>query len=409
VPPAASPPDQGEAAAPPGAKAPPPPEEFAEKVACPHCGDTNSHWLPDKGVMRCDTCRSTFQLDAQGVAHIVNDDVAGLRGTELSAGAGQDVDAAEAEDQVYTFRCPTCGAEVVVQAAANLATVKCHWCRNTLTWSDRINNGAKPDGIVPFALTREQAKAKMQAFLKRRRAFANRKFLAEYSLENIQPVYFPYFMVDINAKADHAGQAAHLVRKYTKGSDNNKTTYYDYDVYAFQRRFDLYVNDLLVPSNADFANLDNQLNTNNIINSVAPWHTASVVPYSPQYLQGEYRAERRSSNVGQIRPQVMNQVMDISHIQANQTMRFYDHGIAYQHDDLQVQGERWVTLLCPVWLYSYLEVKKGKRMLHYIAVNGTTGETMGSVPTNKARMLVVAAIAEVIGIIGAALWWVFAG
>ena len=359
--------------------------------------------------MRCDTCRATFQLDSTGVGQIVNDNVAGLSGTELSSGAGQDVDTAEPDNQVYTFRCPSCGSDLVVQAVENLPTVKCHWCRNTLTWSDRINNGARPDGIVPFALTREQAKAKMEGFLKRRRAFANRKFLRDYSLENIQPVYFPYFMVDVNAKSFHAGQGAHLVRKYSHGSGNDKTTYYDYDVYAFQRRFDLYVNDLLVPSNAAFAHQDAKLNTNNIINSVAPWQTSAAVPYSPQYLQGEYRAERRTSNVGQLHGQVMNQVMDISHVQANRTMPRYNHGIAYQQDDLQVQGERWVTLLCPVWLYSYLEIKKGKPMLHYIAVNGTTGETMGSVPTNKALMLAVAGVAEVVGIVGAVIWLVLGG
>ena len=354
--------------------------------------------------MRCDTCRSTFTLDASGVAHIVNDDVAGLHGVELSAGSSQDVATEQADQQVTTLRCPTCGAEVVIGDVSNLVTVKCHWCRNTLTLNDRIANGARPDGLVPFILPREQAMAKMQGFLKKRRSFASRKFLRQFSADNIQPVYFPYFMVDVNAKSNHAGHAAHLVRRYTKGSGDNEKTYYDYDVYRFERHFDLYVNDLLVQANAAFANLDNRVNTNNIINAVAPWPSSAVVPYTPQFLQGGYRAERRTSNVDGIRPLVMNQVVDISHAQANQTMQYYNHGIAYQFDDVQVQGERWVTLLCPVWLYSYLEIKGSKRLLHYIAINGVTGETIGSVPTSKARMLVVSAVAEVVGIIGAAAW-----
>jgi len=359
--------------------------------------------------MRCDTCRSTFTLDASGVAHIVNDNVAALVGTELSAGARQDVSAQQVDAEVVTLRCPACGAEVVVQAASNLATVRCHWCRNNLTPNDRIANGARPDGLVPFSVTREQAEEKMSRFLKRRRTFANREFLRSYSLANIQPVYFPYFMVDINAKSDHAGYSAHLQRRYTSGSGNDKTTYYDYDVYQFGRRFSLHINDLLVQSNAEFATLDNRVNTNNIINAVAPWPSGSVVPYSAHYLQGEYRAERRTSNVDDMRGLVMDQAVDISRAQANQTLAFYNHGIAYSQDNVQVLGDRWVTLLCPVWLYSYMQKKKGKPMLHYIAVNGVTGETIGSVPTNRLRMLAVSAVAQVIGMIGGTIWLVLGG
>lgn len=404
---AEAPPAQPAQEPPPVAAPPAPPgQDFAERVSCPKCGGADTAWVVELGQMRCQDCRSTFVLDASGVASLVNDDVANLRGSEFSVGASQDV--AESEDQVMTLRCPSCGAEMVVQAA-NLAGVKCHWCRNQLSPANRIPNGARPDGIVPFTVTREQAKASMQEFLKKRRAFANRKFLAQYTLENIQPVYFPYFMVDLNAKADHRGLGAHLVRKHTKKQGDSSTTYYDYDIYSFERRFDLLVNDLLVPSNAEFANQDARLNTHNIINSVAPWDTHATVPYDPHYLQGEFRAERRTSNVSEVRGLVGGQLVDISHVQANKTMPYYDHGVMYQHDDVQVQGERWVTLLCPVWVYSYLEVRSKGPMLHYIAVNGTNGKTIGSVPTSKARMLVVAGVAQVVGMVAGVIWLILGG
>ena len=44
----------------------------------------------------------------------------------------------------------------------------------------------------------------------------------------------------------------------------------------------------------------------------------------------------------------------------------------------------------PVWLYSYYHVDRGKGMVHYIAVNGRTGETMGSVPVSRGRLLAAA-------------------
>jgi len=44
----------------------------------------------------------------------------------------------------------------------------------------------------------------------------------------------------------------------------------------------------------------------------------------------------------------------------------------------------------PVWLYSYYHEGKGRGLVHYIAVNGRTGETMGSVPISHPRLAAAA-------------------
>jgi hypothetical protein len=43
-----------------------------------------------------------------------------------------------------------------------------------------------------------------------------------------------------------------------------------------------------------------------------------------------------------------------------------------------------------VWLYSYHQPGSKGGMLHYIAVNGRTGETMGSVPVQQWKLLLAA-------------------
>jgi hypothetical protein len=43
-----------------------------------------------------------------------------------------------------------------------------------------------------------------------------------------------------------------------------------------------------------------------------------------------------------------------------------------------------------VWLYSYYHPEGGTPMVHYIAVNGRTGEVMGSVPVSRGRLLAAA-------------------
>jgi hypothetical protein len=54
-----------------------------------------------------------------------------------------------------------------------------------------------------------------------------------------------------------------------------------------------------------------------------------------------------------------------------------------------------------VWLYSYHQ--KNKNLLHYVAVNARTKETMGSVPINQLKLFGISALVEVIGFI---LWLV---
>jgi hypothetical protein len=54
-----------------------------------------------------------------------------------------------------------------------------------------------------------------------------------------------------------------------------------------------------------------------------------------------------------------------------------------------------------VWLYSYFQ--KDKNVLHYVAVNARTKETMGSVPINQLKLFGISALIEVVGFI---LWLV---
>ena len=69
----------------------------------------------------------------------------------------------------------------------------------------------------------------------------------------------------------------------------------------------------------------------------------------------------------------------------------YDRGVRWEQEGLDVHGTRWVAMYLPVWLYSYHQPGKNQSgLLHYIAVNGRTGETMGSIPVQQWKLLLVA-------------------
>ena len=321
--------------------------------------------------------------------------------TETRGSGAADIDR-DASTQV-TIKCQGCGAEIVVDTSESM-TARCHWCRQMLSIENQIPNGAVPDILLPFLLSKDQARAKIEAFAKKRSFYANKQFKAEFSTENILGVYLPYLVVDALTHNSLNGTAGKVVRTYTRGSGDNKETYYDIDHYSVGRNFDLAISGLTIEASSDKLNVDPTSNTNNIINTIMPFDMENAIAYNGNYLKG-FTSERRDMNIDQVHCLATTQIGDIARHQAKQTVSLYSAGTRWEKENTDIRGTTWRSAYLPVWLYSYLEVKKnGTQLLHYVAVNARTGETMGSIPVNTARLLVVSAIVEVIALpIGIAL------
>lgn len=363
-------------------------------VKCPSCGATEIALNITTGKLRCSYCRHEWLPESADDAFDINGDIGLLRGTVIGAGS-KDIRASA--ELVRTFKCSGCGAEVVIDTASALQA-RCHWCRNTLSVNEQIDNGAVPDAVLPFSLPKEAAVAKIAEFVRQRTAFAHPKFKAEFNPENVMGVYLPYMVIDVNAHAEFAGEGEHETRRYTVRRGDDTETRYDADRYRIARGFDLHINDLTVESSS--ARLNRGLhNTNNVINAIMPFDVENSVRWDANFLSG-FTSERRDTDVGDLTPMVTAESTDIARFAANDTLGFYDRGVRWDRQDLTVEGQRWVAAYLPVWLYSYLETKgNGPGLLHYVAVNGRTGETMGSVPLNKPKLAGVAAAIELVALI----------
>ncbi len=321
-------------------------------------------------------------------------DITSLNGQVIGSGA-QDI-MADVKD-VLTFKCSSCGAEVVIDTAS-ATQARCHWCRNTLSVNQQIPNGSIPDVVLPFQITKDVAKAQIENFVGKRKFFAHPKFKEEFTTENIMGVYFPYMIVDVNSHVRLIGKGERLVRRYTKGSDDNSRTYYDADLYNIEREFDLVIDGLTVESNSDRLNNQSSNKINNVINAIMPFDIENCVKYNANYLKG-YTSERRDTNIEQLRTLVTTQSKDIARFSANDTLKAYDRGVAWSSEQLDVKGQQWKAAYLPVWLYSYQQVSGNNKILHYVAVNARTKETMGSVPIHMPKLLGVSALVEFLGIL----------
>ncbi|MBS2937990.1 TFIIB-type zinc ribbon-containing protein [Nocardioides sp. J2M5] len=349
---------------------------------CPKCGSTDVQLRASTGMLVCLFCRHQWQEERVEEEFGLGVGIDELEGTVIASGA-QEI--AEGADDIVTLTCGGCGAEVVVDTA-HAMNARCHWCRHTLNVNQRTPNGAVPDAVLPFKLTRDEAVEKIREFAGKRRLFAHPRFRKEFVPENVLGVYLPYLVVDARAEASYTGRGEVQTRRWTEKSGDNSVTYYAADVYQVDRSVSFTVDDLTMEGAADRAQFDSST-TNNIVNTILPFDTKNAVRWNSSYLVG-FTSEKRDLDVADLSPKLEDQLLSIGRSQVHGSLDRFDRGVRWEGEKVDVGGSRWVSMYLPVWIYSYYQ--ENTKMLHYIAVNARTGETMGSVPVSQWRLILAA-------------------
>ena len=349
---------------------------------CPNCGANAIYFEPSIGKLFCPYCESVF--DGK---RLEETPVNTLEGNVIGTGA-QRIE--EGFNNIVTVRCNGCGAEVIIDTTET--TVKrCHWCRGILSINERIPNGAVPDVILPFQVSKEEAKKEIDKFVQSRTFFALPRFKGEYKIDNIMGVYLPYMLIDANITCNFEGIGEKLIA--THGSGNSKT--YEANAYKVRRTFNMTIEDLTMETSSDKINKEDTSKTNNIINSIMPFDTENCIRFQSNYLTG-FTSEKRDTNVGDLNDKALTQIKDVARHALNNELRQYDRGIRWDKEEVNVIGTRWISAYLPVWIYSYYQ--KNNKQLHYVAVNGRTKELMGSIPINKSGLFTISTLIETIAI-----------
>ena len=351
---------------------------------CPNCGATETYFDTSIGKLFCPYCETIFEGEK-----IEESKTGTLEGTIIGSGA-RNIN--EDFNNIMTVRCNGCGAEVVVDTSETTQK-RCHWCRGILSINERIENGAVPDKILPFKITKEEAKKEIDKFVHSRTFFALPRFKKEYKLENVMGVYLPYMLVDVNANCDFEGEGEHQTRIYWV--NDGKESRYDANVYKIRRLFNITIDDLTVETNKDKQDKKTKDKTNNIINAIMPFDTENCIRFESRYLTG-FTSEKRNINIDGLKSQIEIQIKDVSRHSLNKNLENYDRGIKWEKENVNVIGTRWMTAYLPVWIYSYYD--RTRKQIHYIAVNGRTKELKGSVPINSLRLYIITGIIEILSI-----------
>ncbi len=165
------------------------PEDVVLK--CPGCGSALVY-SPEAGCLKCPNCGYMEEKGDIERAGEENDLDSLLKNLKLNE-----------QNEKLTVRCPTCGAESEFEE--NVVAGFCQFCKNPIVASSRSCRTLRPQGVVPFAITRDQAAQKFKAWV-------NSLWFAPNSIKNanlhetMKGVYNPIWTFDFRAVTVYSGK-----------------------------------------------------------------------------------------------------------------------------------------------------------------------------------------------------------
>lgn len=286
---------------------------------------------------------------------------------DASAGAGvaqarQQTAAAPAPSMVI-YNCPSCGAELICDETT--VATSCPYCDNHTVIPTRYSGEFKPDFVLPFAKTKEEAIAALKSHYKGR-PFLPDTFTDGNHVKEVKGVYVPFWLFDGSASGSASFEAT---RSRTYLSGNYRVTETDhFDVYRSGS-----ISFLGIPVDASTKMPDDYMD------SIEPFDYRALVPFSPAYLPG-YLADKPDVDVEACgeRADARAEVTVLDNLR--DTVVGYEM-VLERGSSTGVVRERSHYAMLPVWMLS----TRWEDAPYLFAMNAQTGKMVGDLPVDKRK------------------------
>lgn len=321
-------------------------------IRCPNCGAALTY---DSvvGQMSCEHCCSFFDLKQ---FHVSERDVLDEVVTE--------------EEEMYDlsdtfeceiYRCTSCGARLIMNQVET-ATF-CAYCNQPTICYERVGRQKRPDKIMPFLISKEQARNIVRERLAEA-SFVPLK-LKKARVEQIRGIYIPYSIFDLLYEAKDIYLAT---VSDGKGGEN---------IRYFYREGGSEYRNLTVDSSV-------QLNDNSS-RRLEPYYVKDLRDFDPGYLSGYYADIADEDNIS-LKHIARVRAKELYDGQMKRTIR--DQSVELVRSKPHVEFRKEQTALLPAWFFVYYY--EGKR--YTIMVNGQTGKVVGAVPMDKKKLIFMSAV-----------------
>ena len=322
---------------------------------CPNCGGSLI-FDPEQQKYHCEYCISYFTEEELETKAQVK---------EALAEKIQAEEATVQEAEALLYHCPSCGAEIVTDDTT--AATFCFYCHNPVVLKGRLDGEYRPDYVIPFAISREQALERFEAWIRNKR-FVPKDFYAKEQIEKLSGVYFPYLLYSCQVEG---GIEAGAFQKRVWRTGNLQYT--ETKQYQVSREGTMEVCD--VTRNA-LKKADREL-----IESVLPYHMKEKKPFSMAYLSG-FLAEKRDMGKEEFEQEMKEEVSAYAAMMLKNSISGYDE-VEVQSSRIDMTSPKWEYAMMPVWTLTYQDETDH---IYYFALNGQTGKICGELPVDSRKL-----------------------
>ena len=324
--------------------------QTSTQVVCPNCGGT-MQFDPQAGKLKCIFCDSLFTLEeAEAFFNQQNEE------EEIKESGSDWGDLAEG---MRAYSCNTCGAEIICDQ--NTAATKCPYCDNTTVIEAQFSGAIKPDFVIPFAFTKEQAMEKYKSYYEKRKLIP-KDFLTGSKVEEIQGVYVPFWLYDGSVNIDAEFEAAdktetdkEIIRKIYKAERRGTVSFENVPADASKRMPD------------------------DIMDSVEPFTFADLKPFSMTYMPG-FLAERFDVEGDDDLQRAEKRVVNSAKQKTKETVKHNE--VTEKRGDYKVNYTKKKYAMLPIW---YLTTSWQGKQWNF-AMNGQTGKFTGDLPIDNTKL-----------------------
>ena len=330
---------------------------------CPNCGK-KIEFKPKSGKWECDACSSTFTLD----------ELKKKSGNAATDVKNDDKNLIEDDEATYVlYNCPDCGAEIITDEQTS-ATF-CVYCGNTAILKNKLAGKFKPDYILPFKNTKEEAE---EAFknISKGRMFVPKTFNDVKNIEKIRGVYIPFWFYDIDFSGSMDVKGTNVIT-WTTG----KTHFTKTDIYDAHRKGTMEFFKVPVDGSTRF--------DNDLMNSIEPFNYEDLVPYNHAYLSG-FLAEKYDVDKDTSYDDAKKRILQSAENKLLSSCNYGTKSIKSKSYEDTIKKVSYALL--PVWMVNV----KYENKFYTFAMNGQTGKFIGNIPLNKKKVIVVSILMFII-------------
>ena len=326
---------------------------------CPHCGG-DLQFDASTQKMKCPYCDSELDIEAlQKNEELLNKSSADDNMVWENTAGSQWADGES--DNIKVYSCKSCGGEIV--ADETTGATHCPYCGNPVVMTSNFSGALKPDYVIPFKITKEQAKDALKKHYEGKKLLAP-VFKTENHLDEIKGVYVPCWLFDTVANAN----ISYNMKNLRVWSDKNYN-YTETSHYAAFRQGSIQFNNVPVDGSSKMPD--------DLMESIEPFDFADAVPFKTAYLSG-FMADKFDVDDMSSSERANTRIKRSTEAAFMNTVSGYE-SVEVQSSNISLSESKAKYALSPVWLLTTSFEKKQ----HLFAVNGQTGKIVGDLPIDK--------------------------